>query len=655
MVIARVRKTLYALALAATVAAVPARGGEYRQSPVLDPLTESGALPPVGERLPERPVVVRPVHRVGKYGGTWRALAAGARDLMLTQRMGYETLMRWDRDAQSVIPGVAESVDVRDDARTFVFKLRKGMRWSDGAPFTSADFVYQRQYVMGNKVLTPAIPSFWTMDGKPFDVEAPDPYTVVIRFGKPYGLFLETLAFTGRQGELFAPAHYGKQFHPDFIGPEEATKKAAAAGYNDWGAYYTNLHDLDRTPGCPSLAPFIVKIAYPAQRCLAVRNPYYWKVDPAGNQLPYIDEVGYDRVLDLTMLNLRALDGRVDFQNRGIDAGNFTLLTEAGKTKGYRVQADLATGTTGVYVNQFSRSETARPVLQDRRFRVALSVALNRPELIEFIYNGLGVADNGVSMEADPYFVPGVEKTYVRYDPAEANRLLDELGMTRGADGMRRWPDGKPFREIVHVFPAENGTNADLWQLVADYWREVGLQFSVVMEDAALSRLQVMNGNSDFFAYRSLSQHWALDGSFKIPTANYSYHAPLYGKYVQTQGRQGEKPSPDQQRLVDWYEEMRATPDAKRRLALGRNILDQWSKELYFVGICRPVELTVISDRFHNVPGRIQYNYRLMSPGYMGIEQFYIDPAEKADAGTADEAPVPYLFDPTNSEGRKEK
>ncbi len=632
---------------AAGAGGTSARAEGYRQSPMLDELTRQGKLPPVAQRLPQSPVVVRPVHQVGKYGGTWRSLYSAMRDLQLTTRMGYETLLRWDRDGNTVIPGIAESVEASDDARTFVARLRKGLRWSDGHPVTSEDFVFMRRHVLGNKTLMPAVAPRWKVGGTIYELEAPDPHTVVFRFAKPYGMFRDMLAFMGRQNELFTPAHFSKRYHRDFRDAAELDAEAKAAGYADWSAYFARQHDLDLAPDCPTLGPFVVRIPFPAQRCVAVRNPYYWKVDPQGNQLPYIDQLTYDRVLDQTMLNLRALDGQVDFQNRGIDAANFTLLIEAAKPKGYRVQVDYATAATGVYINQYSRDAVHRPVLQDRRFRIALSLAINRPEAVEIIYNGLGIVDNGVTQPEDRYYLPGLDQTYVQYDPREAERLLDEVGLKRGAGGMRRWPDGSAFHEILHIVPSEGGTSADLWQLLADYWREVGLRFSVVIEEGTLSRLQATTGNSDFFAYREVSQHWQLDGTFKVPIANYCYQAPLFGHYVQTQGRQGIRPNEEQQRLIDWYHEMVSTPDLRRQLELGHLILKQWSEQVYFVGIGRPVELTVISRRFRNVPGRIQHNYRLMSPGYIGIEQFYIDEEGSTlpvHPPTPDALPVPYLF-----------
>src|SRR5690606_1121558 len=104
-----------------------------------------------------------------------------------------------------------------------------------------------------------------------------------------------------------------------------------------------------------------------------------------------------------------------------------------------------------------------------------------------------------------------------------------------------------------------------------------------------------------------------------------SYMAPQHGTYYQDQGRRGVKPPPELQRLVDWYLEMRETDDEARRLELGQDILKQWAEECYVVGICRPPVVTIVSNRFKNVPDEVNYDYRLKSPGYLGIEQFYID------------------------------
>jgi len=269
-----------------------------------------------------------------------------------------------------------------------------------------------------------------------------------------------------------------------------------------------------------------------------------------------------------------------------------------------------------------------RPLLKDRRFRIALSVAVNRAELIDLLYTGMAQPARGVAGPYDPFHLPEFEQKYLEYDPAFANRLLDELGLVKDRAGMRQMQGGKPFRQTLNVFPSESGTGTDFWQLVADYWREVGLDFVVKIDAPTLSVLQVSNGNSDFWAYATAGMHWILDPVWFVPWLSSSYFAPLYGRYHSTSGKGGLKPPEDIQQLLDWYLELRASTDETHRLELGRNILRQWAEECYTIGISRSELLTIVSNRFKNVPDSMIHSYRVMTPGYIGIEQFYIDDEE---------------------------
>jgi len=593
---------------------------------MLAELVSAGKLPPVRERLPDHPAVVDPVEQPGKYGGTMRKLAGNVNDIQLNYRLGYEPLVRWGRDGKTIEPGVAESWEMRDGGRTWVFHLRRGMKWSDGEPFTSADFDFTMKHIVaytGFSML--ALPWIRANNQLP-EIETPDAYTVVYRFQVPYGNFLSGMASSGLQHDLFGPKHYLQQYHENFVPREKMQKMVHDAGFVTWSDYFLEKIDLHRNPDLPTLAAWKIEVPPPATRCMAVRNPYYWKVDPNGNQLPYIDRMSIDMVYDRTVLNLKAAAGEVDFQMRNIDSTNFTLFKEQGREKGYRTFYTPSTNPICVYMNQSTRNEKLRPILQDRRFRLALSHAINRQELIELIYSGLATSSSAISMPGDPFYIDGIDKANISYDPELSNRLLDEMGLKRRrSDGMRLMPDGTPFAQVLHVYPSEEGTNADLWQLVVDYWREIGLQFTPRLEDQTLGFLQVISGNSDFFCYSSAALHWAVDAVWKVPVSKMSYMAPLFGNYYETDGRQGMKPTPEMQRLVDWYQQLRATPDEAERMDFGHRILQQWARQCYVVGLCQSPVLTIASDRLRNVPPVINYDYRLKAPGYVNVEQFYID------------------------------
>jgi peptide/nickel transport system substrate-binding protein len=607
----------------------PAAGSAYEQAPILDQQVADGRLPPVDERLPQQPAIVEPVHETGTYGGTWRRLARSPGDMGLNSRLGYEPLLRWNRTGNAIVPGVAESWRGNDDATEFVFHLRKGMKWSDGEPFTSDDFAFTHEHIELNQRLN-VTPTPWkTIDGQMMQVDTPDAHTVVIRFAESYGMFPQLLAYRGLQRALFSPAHYLKQFHAEFVNEAELNQQAHAAGFVDWSARFRALNDLETNPDLPTINAFVCTTPFPAARCLAERNPYYWKVDPLGRQLPYIDRIAYTTVLDTNVLNMKAMDGEVDFQTRHINPANYTLLMEsrqkaADPNNHYNVQLAAGTGAVAVYINQYSRDSALRPILQDPRFRIALSLAINREELIDMVYANLAEPSNAAVVPQSPAYMDGLDRMHTRFDPSRARQLLDEVGLLRDADGRRCLPDGTPFRQVLHVYPAEGGSTDDVWLLVADYWREVGLSFVVKHEDATLSSMQARGGNSDFWAYGIAGLHWALDGDTRVPLSSSSYYAPLYGLHHQSEGKAGIAPPPEHRRLIDWYAQLRSTPSDARRLELNQRILCQWAEQCYVVGICRRPDVFIVSKRFRNVPADIIHAYRLMSPGYIGIEQFWL-------------------------------
>ena len=602
----------------------------YSQSPVLDELVEQGKLPRVDERVSDEPVVVEPVNETGKYGGTWRRVTVGTSDTSLDTRMGYEPLVRWDRSGKKIVPGIAKSWEIRDGGKTFIFHLRKGMRWSDGHPFTSEDFVFFYEDLLLNEETQQYLKLFspLNIENKIATLKTVDLYTLEYHFEKPNGLFLEQLAFRGTQRSFFGPKHYLRRFHPKYADPDELEKLIHEKGFQNWTQFFMGLGPADilANPDLPTVSPFILKVAPPAMRLIAERNPYYWKVDPAGNQLPYIDRVAYTVVQSQEIANFKAMTGDVDFQARLMNAANYTLFMENRHKGNYNVRKDASPGNIVLYINQYSRDAKIRGLLQDKRFRIALSVAINREEIIELIYSGMAEEGRGVASAYDPYYLPKFDKKYIRYEPAKANKLLDELGMKRGRNGMRKMPDGSEFHQILNVFKSESGVSADLWQLVADYYREVGLKFSVKFDTAELSTLKVSNGNSNFWAYGTVGIHWVLDPSWYIPVNRNSYFAPLYGRYYSTEGKKGVKPSDEFQRLVDWFHELTTVVgDDERKIKLGQKILQQWAEQCYTVGICKAKLITIVSNQFKNVPDKIIHDYRIMTPGYIGIEQFYID------------------------------
>ena len=192
-----------------------------------------------------------------------------------------------------------------------------------------------------NEELRPVHTQWKTINDQVFELEIPDPYTLIIRFAKPYGLFAEMLCYRGSMRAMCLPKHYMKQFHPAFRDKAGLEQEAKDVGYVNWRNYYAERSNLEQNPDLPSINAFVVETVFPAPLCKAVRNPYYWKVDPAGNQLPYIDAISYRTVFEGNVLNMKAQDGEVDYQTRHINASNFTLFMES-RTKAANPRRNVA-------------------------------------------------------------------------------------------------------------------------------------------------------------------------------------------------------------------------------------------------------------------------------------------------------------------------
>jgi peptide/nickel transport system substrate-binding protein len=296
-------------------------GPKGPEAPSLARLVEAGELPPVKERLPTSPLVLQPVERIGVYGGTWNTALLGPSDMAWVQcTIGYEGLMRWNPEWTEVVPNVAQSVEASDDALEFTLHLRKGMRWSDGEPFTADDLVFAFEDVLLNSELYPVAPSWLVHGGKPATMEKLDRHTVRLRYAVPSGMFLTDLARIESSTSLVdKPFHYLRQFHVKYN--PEATKLAEQENLTAWTELFASRADDWNNPEKPTLNAWTVTTPLgESNRVVAKRNPYYWKTDPDGSQLPYIDEVVYQVISDPQVILLKATAGEFDLVMRHVNS-----------------------------------------------------------------------------------------------------------------------------------------------------------------------------------------------------------------------------------------------------------------------------------------------------------------------------------------------
>ncbi len=295
--------------------AAPAVEGS-KEAPQLAAMVAAGELPPLEERLPAEPLIVQPVESVGKYGGTWRRVYKGIKDFHAFGRMVYDPILRWPRDPQDPVqPGLAKEWTWSEDGTELTLVLREGLKWSDGEPFTTADITFWWDDIELDTNITPAPHAEWVVNGEPMELEVIDDITIKLKFAGPNGL-AETvgLAFHGNQWPLgferfgfFAPRHYLEQFHPRYN-----------SEVKDYALFEEKAFDFNIER--PAMTPWtITDYEAAATEMVATRNPYYWKTDIEGNQLPYIDEIRFTLIEDNEAAAIQAISGNIDMQSRHID------------------------------------------------------------------------------------------------------------------------------------------------------------------------------------------------------------------------------------------------------------------------------------------------------------------------------------------------
>jgi peptide/nickel transport system substrate-binding protein len=626
------------LALVAT-AGLPAPGaaqGKYKESPALAEQVKAGKLPPVDQRLPENPLVVPVVERTGQYGGVWRRAFLGPADFNNYVRVVYDALVRFSPDGAKIEPKIAAGWESSPDFKTWTIKLRKGARWSDGAPFTADDILFWHKDVLLNKDLTPALPGWMRNgDGSPAVVEKVDAQTVRFTYKQAATLFLTALANQDggdRTYAVFLPSHYLKKFHPSYAKKEDIDRAVQAAGFKTWAELFAARNAPFENPDRPTMAAWVPVTRVSDQVFTLRRNPYFVGVDPDGNQLPYMDEVRFTFFADIQALNLAAIAGEFDMQARHIQMTNYPVFKENEKSGKYRVITWPTFGGADAVV-AFNQSYKADPelgkVMATKDFRIALSYAINRDQIKESVFLGLGEPRQGVPAPWHPYF-PGDEwaRKYTQYKPDEANKLLDGIGLAKkDAQGIRLLPSGKPLSIELSVVPAF-ASWPDTAQLIAKDWEKVGVKTVVQIRERALhfrmreaNELQTEMWNEDTTAFPFTGNAKADVRNSPILTTG-----PLFKQWYDTKGKDGMEPPAPIKKIVELVDTARTVgPDGQVKAA--QEIFRIWADNVYEIGTIGLTPMVqgvvVVNSRLHNVPKTLGNDWPLRSPGNARPEQFF--------------------------------
>ena len=601
--------TLFAL----SILTVPALATtEYNEAPTLKALVSQGKLPPVEERLPKNVLVVEPLEKIGEYGGALHTVLynqpSDGMALMINQ--ASLTYLNTD-DMLTVTPGLVERWEYAVDFKTLTLHFRKGVKWSDGVPFTVDDVLFWYADVMMNREATPATPLFWkgsqakkiNDDTIEFTFPVPKPH-----FFRPYGIRNNNL-----QRGFFYPKHYAKQFHIKYN--PDAQKLAEAAGFDKWyqllQAKASSSEHLQINPDVPVLSPWKVVQATP-DFIMWERNPYFWIVDTAGNQLPYIDRLMGVFALNPELRQAKLLAGEVDLASPGQDTSLaiFPDLKRKEKEVGLRVwTAPSFWGNMfALMPNQTHKDPERRALFRNIKFRQAVCMAIDRDELNEVLYLGLATPQQAVPVRRSGFYWEDQANYLIEHAPERANRLLDEIGLTRrNKKGFRTWPDGRDLKLKLDV-----NTNVTEWtdygELISRHLRQLGLDVTVNLTSYEAQKENLAKSRTDIAC-------WGHTGGVGVDMFN-GIHGRLLGaeygnawyQWRNTSGEDGEEPS-------DWYKVMLAlndrlqqVPEAESR-PLIRQVHEIITKQLVVIGTLSEAPVVhAVSDNLRNVDGSIPWD-----------------------------------------------
>jgi len=588
------------------------------QAPQLAAQVEEGELPPLEERIPapEDLYVVEPSEEVGTYGGvvhtvTTRPTAWGE-DTMMTDPAN---LFKSKSDGSGLRMELAKGLETSENARVHTIHLRPGVRWSDGVPFTADDILFWYEHVLKNEDLTPVIGPAWKAGGEVVEVVKVDDYTVQFKFAAPKPFFPNRLVHV----PPYRPAHYAKQFHIDFVSEEKMEEMLKAEDFDHWYELFTDRVGLwdayllgtipVTNPDAPTLCPYKL-IRQTSSRRVYERNPYYWKVDTAGNQLPYIDGIETTVVTDREVLNGKIMSGEVDFAGFETDIRNYPMFKRYETKGGYEtILWHSGMASEVIYmVNQTIEEEKLREVFQDVRFRKALSYAINRDEISSSIYFGRAEPRQYTVLEASKYYEPEFAESYTAYDQEKARSLLEEIGLVdRNGDGWRDFPDGKKFTFTLEFYPSETPKTPNV-ELVAQHWKEVGLD---VNSKAVSSELQGQRAPANLMDATIWHGDKASDILFPIGNNLVIPKAPgwdasqwvEWGRWFNTGGEEGAEPPQKVKDVRNWYEQMITEPDEQKRIELGKKILQSQAENLWVIGTVGKAPYPLVADSdLMNVP-----------------------------------------------------
>lgn len=599
----------------------------YSESPLLSKMVKNDKLPPVESRLPQTPRVIDFAGRnleIGKFGGTLKMLMARAKDARQMTVYGYARLLIYKPKTFEFQPDILESFDVIQ-GKKFIFNLRPGHKWSDGHPFTAEDFRYWWEDVANNPKLSPVgPPKVMKVDGKLPQFRILNNLSIQYEWEKPNPDFLAALAGASPL-YIYRPAHYMRQFHENFTANSELQKLVTTAKQRNWAALHNKMDNLYRNDNIdlPVLQPWVCISKSSSNRLRFKRNPFFHRIDPKGQQLPYIDEFIFG-IASNKLISAKTGTGEVDLQARYLRFDDYTFLKKGEDRSPYstRLWTTAKGSHLALFPNLNHKNKVLRSIMQDVRFRRALSMAVNRYEINQVIYYGLAIEGNNTVLPESPLYKPYYRSKWAQLNLKSANQLLDDMGLIkRDSRGIRLLPDGNPLNLIIET-AGESTEQTDILELIHDSWLKIGIKIYSKPSQRNVFRNRIFSGETAISIWSGIENGLASANSSPAefaPTTQQLLQWPKWGQHFETGGKAGQIPNdPFAMELLKLYRDWRAEPVFAKRKDIWEKVLDIHTEQVYSIGLIAGVlQPVVVSNNLKNVPIKGIYNW---NPGaHFGI------------------------------------
>ncbi len=592
---------------------------KFNEAPILRTKVAAGELPPVEERLPENPLVIEPWEEIGKYGGTARHVMHDAnydlfyRHMLKTPLLSLgpsSSYMHYSLVGGPVRPGVFEKWEMSEDGRVFSFQIRKGLKWSDGVPVTTEDVRYNyKNCLRGEEYAKEFMTPTWaTWGGEIFELEIVDDHTFRMKFAKPFGSFITQIVRAGRWHLLMRPKHYLKQFDIAYTPMEKILPAMKKHGYveDEYGKFFKIMVGdfTDKGGGLiitlpdvvdyPVLDPWVAVSNPKPGEFIFERNPYFYMIDPAGNQLPYIDKLHREHVTDVEMMTLKVVAGETDFQTKYLRLKDYPLFMKNRERGGYEV---MLLKTADVQQLQFIFNLTPndpvmRQIVQDVRFRRAMSLAVNREEIIETIFLGFGRPAQVTSAKGTAFWEEEFEKAYIEYDPERANELLDEMGLKWDKNHQYRLrPDGEKLVFPLIYYDVMSGATPGA-EALSRYLTKIGINAPI--KHVSSSYFWSMWGNKETWL-----SVWMRGGDILAPwwETGLSVPASDWWLWYQSGGERGTEPLPAAKRMYELRDIVQMTTNEEERIRAGKEMYRIAAENIWEIGTAAGTPLPFIYSK----------------------------------------------------------